>query len=81
MWIGIKFGKRMKIIEFRERKVYSDFSLSKSLFLFCASMRTLVHDLKIIVRALTFRTILVSPKGNVIDFFHWIFKSSSSLFC
>ena len=57
-----------EIIEFRDLKVYSDFSLSNNLFLFCVNILTLVQDLKITVRAFTLREIYVSPKGSVIDF-------------
>ena len=56
------------IIEFNDLKVYSDLFLSNNLFLFCVSIFTEVHDLKITVKEFTFLEILISPKGILIDF-------------
>ena len=69
-----------EIIEFKDLKVYSDLFWSNNLFLFCVNIFILVHDLNIIVKALTFREIFVSPNGRLIDFFPWMLRFASSDF-
>ena len=49
------------------RKVYSDLSFSKILFLFCVTKLTEVHVFNIISSDLTGRVILVLPKGIEIE--------------
>ena len=55
--------------EFIVRKVYSDLSFSKILFLFCVTRLTEVQVLIIISNDFTGLEILVSPKGIEIIFF------------
>ena len=44
-WPEVEDVRIDKIIEFNERKVYSDFFLSNNLFLFCVNILMLVQDL------------------------------------
>ena len=54
-------------IEFKDLKLYSFFCFSNNLFLFwLSSVFSLVKDLNITKKLLTFLVILISPSGRVI---------------